>query len=569
MKSTTTDNWPGIGPDEKAVPGDAALRRSLRRAAVDDTMQGLNGQPPERYELVWRGRRLLSREGTDRRYLAYAVIASSNALWGPAFASVPFDDRLLLLPTCLRHTDNCPAPIDAEGLHCRQCGACAIGRIRQKALDLGYEVMVAEGTPPVLKRLIEGRARAVLGVACMDSLEKVSLRFDRFAIPHIAVPLLRDGCCSTAVDEREVMDYIETRTEMESRPPRTVLPLMKAAVRLFDPDRFDSLIGPAVSKARSPDGDAFGFTESIALDWLRRGGKRLRPFVTLVAYAVARDGRDVLYRDRIDLDGLPTGVCRLALGIESLHKASLVHDDIEDDDPYRYGVETLHRQYGTGQALNIGDYLVGLGYRLITASADDLGADTAAAIVARMAAAHQDLCRGQGTELHLDSDGAQDAGPLDILSIYALKTSPAFEAALYAGLRAAGPDHVPDDDTLHRFCIYLGEGYQVLNDLYDWESDDRNKRVSGRDVVAGRPTLLRAFALQAGWCDRIDAIVKECRNDEDALVLRMAEAYESAGAFEKARGLLGKLRERARNLAATLPSQDTRELFESLIRILM
>ena len=52
-----------------------------------------------------------------------------------------------------------------------------------------------------------------------------------------------------------------------------------------------------------------------------------------------------------------------ALAMEVFHKASLVHDDIQDNDPYRYGQETLHRRYGVGTAINVGDYLIGMGYR--------------------------------------------------------------------------------------------------------------------------------------------------------------------------------------------------------------
>ena len=61
----------------------------------------------------------------------------------------------------------------------------------------------------------------------------------------------------------------------------------------------------------------------------------------------------------------PRWIRRAALSIEAFHKASLVHDDIEDDDIFRYGRATLHRQYGVGTAINVGDYLIGLGYRLV------------------------------------------------------------------------------------------------------------------------------------------------------------------------------------------------------------
>ena len=87
------------------------------------------------------------------------------------------------------------------------------------------------------------------------------------------------------------------------------------------------------------------------------------------------------------------------MSIETFHKASLVHDDIEDDDAFRYGEETLHRKYGTPTAINVGDYLIGLGYRLVSREAKALGAETVADILDRLADAHLRLSEGQGAEL--------------------------------------------------------------------------------------------------------------------------------------------------------------------------
>src|SRR5207253_5444389 len=92
-------------------------------------------------------------------------------------------------------------------------------------------------------------------------------------------------------------------------------------------------------------------------------------------------------------------VKRTALAIETFHKASLVHDDIEDDDTFRYGAETLHRQHGVATAINVGDYLIGLGYRLVSRERKALGGDCAADILDRLADAHQKLSEGQGAEL--------------------------------------------------------------------------------------------------------------------------------------------------------------------------
>jgi geranylgeranyl pyrophosphate synthase len=107
--------------------------------------------------------------------------------------------------------------------------------------------------------------------------------------------------------------------------------------------------------------DPIAVTESIGYDWLVRGGKRLRPFVTLASYDALKGGECSRLDPDRGLPKLPDAVCRAAMAIEAFHKASLVHDDIEDDDAYRYGRETLHRKHGTPTAINVGDYLIGLG----------------------------------------------------------------------------------------------------------------------------------------------------------------------------------------------------------------
>ncbi|HAU36995.1 MAG TPA: polyprenyl synthetase, partial [Phycisphaerales bacterium] len=82
---------------------------------------------------------------------------------------------------------------------------------------------------------------------------------------------------------------------------------------------------------------------------------------------------------------------------ECFHKASLVHDDIEDGDDHRYGDLTLHCRYGVPVALNVGDLLLSEGYRLL---AEAPLPDAARARMLRAAAeGHRQLCIGQGAEL--------------------------------------------------------------------------------------------------------------------------------------------------------------------------
>src|SRR5438552_3812310 len=94
---------------------------------------------------------------------------------------------------------------------------------------------------------------------------------------------------------------------------------------------------------------------------------------------------------------LPDDIRKIAVAVECFHKASLIHDDIEDNDTMRYGEKTLHEEYGLPVALNAGDLLIGEGYRLIGSCAASPEQKAEMLLVA--AQGQRQLCRGQGDEL--------------------------------------------------------------------------------------------------------------------------------------------------------------------------
>ncbi|GIT29649.1 MAG: hypothetical protein Ct9H300mP1_16950 [Planctomycetaceae bacterium] len=79
---------------------------------------------------------------------------------------------------------------------------------------------------------------------------------------------------------------------------------------------------------------------------------------------------------------------------------------------------------------------------------------------------------------------------LDVMQIYALKTSPA--PLKRPCMRACGwPVYVSAyEEMIPSFSRQLGVGFQVLNDLKDWRGDANNKLVAGQDMLAGRPTVI-------------------------------------------------------------------------------
>jgi geranylgeranyl pyrophosphate synthase len=258
-------------------------------------------------------------------------------------------------------------------------------------------------------------------------------------------------------------------------------------------------------------------------------------------------------------------VKRTALSIETFHKASLVHDDIEDDDGFRYGDPTIHRRWGVPTAINVGDYLIGLGYRLVSREAQALGPAAAGDILDHLADAHMKLSEGQGAELLWRDASDKRLRPIDALKIYALKTAPAFEAALYAGARMAG-DAAKVAEPLAQFARHLGVAFQICNDLDDWEGDGHNKLAAGGDILGGRPTVLWALALEALDESRrkeLEALVAQPPTPETLTQVR--KLYEAADVFEQAARLIEKYRSRAEAVADDIETDELRRLLYYLI----
>jgi geranylgeranyl pyrophosphate synthase len=410
---------------------------------------------------------VVSRAGVDPIYRDYVGVLINNEVWSEQLATVPFDRRLLLLPKCLRVEDKCPAPFDEFGLLCKQCGLCTIQDLQEEAERLGYAVLVAEGSALVMALIQSGKIDAIVGVSCLSVLERAFPYMEAAAIPGVAIPLLQDDCKDTAVDIDWVWNVVHLTSDDRTR--RLDLDALRREVETwFEPATLDALLGPA-------DGEV----DRLARAWLAADGKRWRPFLTACAFKALQDD---------PAQPLPESLRKAAVAVECFHKASLVHDDIEDADELRYGRKTLHAEQGVPVALNVGDLLVGEGYRLL-AGCGASGA-VCSELVRIAAAGHRELCLGQGAEL----DWMRRPKVLTadrVIDIFRRKTSPAFQVALGIGAALAGAGS-EIQRVLRDYSEALGVAYQIRDDLEDLANTE-----AATDSLCGSPSLLLALA-----CDK-------------------------------------------------------------------
>ena len=448
------------------VPADRAGRQRLlglvQAYVADNSLRG----PLSFTELAEHADRLVAAESLDSAVRDYLAVLIHNEVWRPLVAAVPMDRRLLLLPQCFRDLSRCTASMDELGLQCRRCGGCVTGEIVTTAERLGYLVLVAEGSAVVMSLIEAGRVEAIIGVSCTDVLEKVFPYVAAAAVPSVAIPLVRKGCEQTATD----LDWLYEDLTLQG-PDRgqrmNVDALRNDVASWFDRAALERLLA---------DGDGEGHAHGLALDWLARSGKRWRPFLAACAHQALLDD---------PMAAIPDDFRHVAVAVECFHKASLIHDDIEDQDAFRYGLPSLHAEHGVPIALNVGDMLLGMGYRMI-ASCRAAG-DARAAMLQAASAGHCQLCAGQGAELAWMAH-PQPLSVSAVLDIFRRKTAPAFDVALGLGAIYAGADA----DTLrilNRFSQALGVAYQIYDDLDDFFSGDGDG-----DAAAMRPGVLLAIA---------------------------------------------------------------------------
>jgi geranylgeranyl pyrophosphate synthase len=550
----------------KQVPASPDLRAAIRQQADALAAEWDKSRAFTRAELESRARAVLERLQQPESYLGWTMVELASAFWHDQVAAVPYHRRLLLLPHCLRDAAECPASYSELGLACQDCGRCGLSDLRAMGQRFGYRVMIAEGSPVVMQLILTGQADAIVGVACLDSLEKTLDKILLAGIPCLASPLLKSGCRNTSADEDWVRAMIRTPYRPSSQWTQSYLHLLRGAAAMFEPQELRRLIGAGPVQSNGHAAESSATTESIAMEFLAAGGKYFRPFISLAAYDALADGACTRADGPEQVAEFTDAVRRMALAIEVFHKASLVHDDIEDDDPFRYGRATVHREHGAATAINVGDWLIGLGYRLVADQRAELGAAAVADVVAQLAHAHTRLCEGQGAELAWRNSTRSQLTPLDVLRIYALKTAPAFEAALYIGLRLAGPadGYWP---VLGRFARHLGVGYQILNDLDDWQATGQNKRQSGTDVLGRRPTILLALALESlAEPDRrrLESLLCQAHCDA-ATVDEVAGLYRRANVFRAAERLVAKHRQRATEAIGQLEPEPLRRLLQFLV----
>ena len=253
-------------------------------------------------------------------------------------------------------------------------------------------------------------------------------------------------------------------------------------------------------------------------------GKRLRPILTLLSSQ--------------SVGGDPRNVMQLALSFELLHTATLVHDDIIDQDTLRRETKTLHSKWSIKGAILAGDALIAL--------AVNLAADFGPEITKILSDVGLELSDGEYVDSVLSLD---DATEQQYLKKTEQKSASLFRGATYCGALVA-KGNPPEAEALRKFGEYFGMAYQLNDDLEDLLA----KNQISRDLRNGNVTLPFLYLHKHGD-NSARTLLRESfgnRSAAPAVVEQMKDRMEKIGAFTYCRRKVAEYLEKSHSSLTVL-----------------
>lgn len=286
---------------------------------------------------------------------------------------------------------------------------------------------------------------------------------------------------------------------------------------------------------------------------LEMGGKRLRPVLMVMAYN--------LYQEDID------PVLPVAVGLETYHNYTLLHDDVMDRAEVRRGKPCVHRVWNDNTAILSGDTMLVMAYQLVARCRDkclpevlDLFTRTALEI-------------GEGQQYDVDFENRMDVTVPEYLEMIRLKTSVLLACALKMGaIQADAPEQ--DAQILYQFGEKIGLAFQLQDDLLDVYGDFATfgKKIGG-DILCNKKTYLLISALNnadPSLREELEGWISATDYDPQAKVTAVTDIYNKIGVKAITENLINEYFNEAHVLleGLKLPQEKKEVLWGYALRLL-
>ncbi len=245
---------------------------------------------------------------------------------------------------------------------------------------------------------------------------------------------------------------------------------------------------------------------------LSLGGKRVRPVLMLLAYT--------LYKED------PERIMTQAIGLETYHNFTLLHDDLMDNADMRRGHETVHRKWNPNQAILSGDTMLLQAFQRM----GQCETDKLQQVIGLFTETTLEIDEGQ--QLDVEFETRNDVTEDEYIEMIRLKTSVLLACALKIGAILGGASEA-DQENLYRFGEQIGLAFQLQDDLLDVYGDPKvfGKNIGG-DITSNKKTYMLINAVnRANEAQRkeLTGWIEAAEFDRNEKVKAVTRLYDEIG----------------------------------------
>jgi heptaprenyl diphosphate synthase len=289
-------------------------------------------------------------------------------------------------------------------------------------------------------------------------------------------------------------------------------------------------------------------TESLllrqaSLHLLQAGGKRIRPVFVLLAGKFGKYDMNVIKH--------------VAVALELIHMASLVHDDVIDDAELRRGKPTIKSKWDNRIAMYTGDYIFALATELMTKIENPLAHQILSNTIV-------EVCIG---EIEQIKDKYRfDQNLRDYLRRIKRKTALLIAASCQLGAIAAGVDE-KIHKKLFRFGYYVGMSFQIIDDVLDFTATEKELgKPAGSDLIQGNITLPVLYAMSdSSIKQKIFEVHEDMDQSELIIIINM---IKNSGAIERSFEMSDRYLDKALQILNELPENKANKTFRDLAKFI-
>ncbi|MFW6197028.1 MAG: polyprenyl synthetase family protein [Thermoplasmatota archaeon] len=281
----------------------------------------------------------------------------------------------------------------------------------------------------------------------------------------------------------------------------------------------------------------------------KAGGKKLRPFLAMISAGALGAEEE---------KALPYGVA-----IELVHNFTLVHDDIMDDDEMRRGQKTLHKKIGDAQAINAGDGLFALSFKIL--SETDVPGESIRKLLEELSSSVVVVAEGQEEDMSFEE--TFDINEEEFITMIEKKTSYLFKAATRGGAIIADADH-NEIEHMSEYARKMGIAFQIQDDYLDLVGDQEEiGKDVGSDIKSGKRTLMVIHAIHSLDEDKKNRLIHILEKNDNSIdeIEEAMELMKSVGSIDHAKNMAEKYGIEAKKELEFLPKSEYKEILISLV----